>query len=90
MTNNNENEAIGTNEPCVGVTANSKNSVNIEVSDQDCTIVWVDGHGAGKVCLVYYAGKLQDVTVYNGKMSKKTMTDKRGNSHVELKFRGDY
>lgn len=89
MTNNNENEAVRTNEPCVGVKANSENSVNIKVDERSCTIVWVNGHGAGKVCLVYYAGKLQDITVYNGKMSKKTKTDS-GGSHVKLKFRGDY
>tara|TARA_R110001592_G_scaffold27757_1_gene102599 strand:- start:1167 stop:1442 length:276 start_codon:yes stop_codon:yes gene_type:complete len=91
MTQTNENEALGTDEPCIEVTDIHSNSAHVKVSKEpSVTLVWVKGEGAGRICLTYWNGQLKDITVYNGKMSKKTRTDKAGNSHVDLKFRGDF
>ena len=91
MTNNNENEAIGTNEPCIEVTRCGSISDAITVKGNDAaSLVWLKGEGAGKICVVYHNNKLKSITVYNGEVSKKTHTDAAGNNHVELKFRGDF
>lgn len=92
MTQPNENEALGTNEPCIEVIRNCEDEgCKIRVAPMPTTIVWVDSAGAGKVALTYHDGLLQEITVFNGKMVKKTHTSRDGeSSHVILNFRGDF
>ncbi len=91
MTQTNDNEAIRTNEPCIEVTRNGPIGAGITVQGSEpATLVWLEGEGAGKVCVIYHDNKLKSITVYNGKVSKKTRTDSAGNSHVDLNFRGDF
>tara|TARA_R110001632_G_scaffold40180_1_gene100491 strand:- start:1183 stop:1458 length:276 start_codon:yes stop_codon:yes gene_type:complete len=91
MTQTNENEALGTDEPCIEVRDIERNSAYVKVSKEpSVTLVWVKGVGAGRTLLTYFSGELQDITVYNGKISKKTSVSSAGNSHVKLKFRGEF
>ena len=90
MTQPNENEAIGTNEPCIEVTELDGNLAIVEVSvDHQVTMVCVKGHGAGNIHIIYHDGKLMHMTIFNGKVTKKTHT-KSHSSHVDLRFEGDY
>lgn len=91
MTNNNENEAIGMIEPCVEVTRNERLSADVEVNGSGpVALVWVDGKGAGKVCLTYHNNRLVDVTIHNCTVTKKTHKDSAGNHTVIMRVKGDF
>jgi hypothetical protein len=91
MTQLNENEAIGTNEPCIEVARNDRLSADITVSGKGpVTLVWVGGEGAGMVCLTYHDNKLVDVVVHNCTVAKRTHKDSAGNHTVVLRVKGDY